>query len=157
MVHPKSADKVRLYYKPTCTKSSEAKKILDAAGVEYEEIRYMENPPSYDELKIIAKVLEDDVRRLMRDKEAKEEGWQADGNASESEMLKFLAEHPAALQRPIVVRGDRAVIGRPVDKILKLIPEATEGAKHTPTKDTATAPGPAAGENPPPKEYGRSR
>lgn len=156
MVHPKTPDKVRLYHKPTCSKCRGAKEILDDAGIEYEEIRYMEDPPTYDELKIIAKVLDDPVRDLLRDKEAQEAGWDKDGNASDEQILKFLAEHPAALQRPLVVRGERAVIGRPPDKILALIPEADEEKKHTPGHEAPSKPGPAAGEHPPPRQYGRN-
>lgn len=158
MVHPKTADKVRFYHKPTCSKSREAKQILDDSGVEYEEIRYMETPPSYDELKLIAKVLEGDVHEMMRDEDARKEGWEGNGNASENEILKFLAEHPAALQRPIVVRGDRAVVARPPDKLIKLIAQVKRDPMRSQSGNKPVSkPGPAAGENPPPPQFGRSK
>lgn len=159
-MHPKTPDKVRLYYKPTCSKSRTAKDILDASDVPYELIHYMEAPPNYDDLKLIAKVLEGDVRDMMRDKEAEEEGWDGKGSATEHDILKFLSEHPAALQRPIAVRGERAVIARPPDKILLLIDRPERGATRTeggnlPAHEGGA--GPATGENPPPRQYGRPK
>lgn len=159
-MHAKTPDKVRLYYKPTCSKSRTAKDLLDASDVPYELIRYMETPPSYDELKLIAKVLEGDVREMMRDKEAREEGWEGDGNASDEQILRFLADHPAALQRPIAVRGDRAVIARPPERLMALIERPERDATRTeggniPSHEGGA--GPATGEHPPPRQYGRSK
>lgn len=159
-MHAKTPDKVRLYYKPTCSKSQTAKDLLDASNVPYELIRYMETPPSYDELKLIAKVLEGDVREMLREEEAKEAGWDGSGNADAHDILSFLAEHPAALQRPIAVRGDRAVIARPPDKILQLIERPERGATRTEGGNLPSAKGragPAPGENLPPRQYGRSK
>lgn len=112
----------RFYHKPTCSKSRETKKLLDENGVGYDTILYIENPPSYDELKDIAGNLTNaTVQDLLRPKEAKEAGWGKGKDASDDEVLRFLAAHPTALQRPIVVKDGKAVLGRPVEDVKKLL------------------------------------
>lgn len=108
-----------LYHKPTCSKSREAKKLLDDAGVEYETILYIEEPLSFSELKDLAKMLDGDVRDLIRDREARSAGW--DGDDSKEAILRFLADHPEAMQRPILTDGKRAVIGRPTENVKVLL------------------------------------
>lgn len=110
-----------LYHKPTCSKSREAKRILDESGTPYDLVLYMEDPPSLEELQAIAKKLDGDPKELMRVKEAIEAGFEWEREHSDDDVLAFVAKHPAALQRPILVTPDRAVIGRPTEKVEELV------------------------------------
>lgn len=114
---------VTIYHKPTCTKSRETKKMLDAAGVDYDTTLYIEDPPSLEALRRIADDLQGfTVRDMLREKEAKAEGWDPETQGSDEDILAFLAAHPVALQRPIVVAEDgRAAIGRPPAKVAELL------------------------------------
>ncbi|MBW3582921.1 MAG: arsenate reductase family protein [Euryarchaeota archaeon] len=112
-----------LYHKPTCSKSREAKRILDESGIPYDVVLYMEDPPSLEDLQAIAKKLDGEPKELMRPKEAIEAGFEMDRGHSDDDVLAFVAKHPAALQRPIVVTPDRAVIGRPTEKVEDLVEE----------------------------------
>lgn len=109
------------YHKPTCSKSREMKRVLDDAGVGFDTVLYIEEPPSRTELERIADGLEDaTLADLMRPKEAKEAGWNGDAS-DRNAVLSFLCEHPEALQRPIVVKGARAIIGRPTENVERFL------------------------------------
>jgi arsenate reductase len=104
-----------------CSKSRGAEAILRERGVEYLRIPYLEEAPTRAELERVLKLLgTDDPRVLIREGEPeyKELGL---ADASQEELLDALASHPALLQRPVVIRGDRAVVARPAEKVLELL------------------------------------
>lgn len=109
-----------LYHNPRCSKSREAKQILDSADRPYDTVLYLENPPDRATLAALARAV-DDPRQLVRAKEAREAGWSDTDGADADAVARFLAEHPCALQRPVVVRGDRVVIGRPPERVRELL------------------------------------
>ncbi|OQP34681.1 arsenate reductase (glutaredoxin) [Pantoea latae] len=112
---------VTLYHNPRCSKSRETLALLTAHGVEPEIVRYLESPPDRDTLQILLQKLGmASARQLMR---TKEDLYKALGleNASESELLDALAAHPALLERPIVINGDRARLGRPPEAVLAIL------------------------------------
>lgn len=112
---------VTLYHNPRCSKSRETLALLTAHGVEPEIVRYLESPPDRDTLQILLQKLGmASTRQLMR---TKEDLYKALGleNASESELLDALAAHPALLERPIVINGDRARLGRPPEAVLAIL------------------------------------
>lgn len=107
------------YHKPTCSKSRETKKLLDETGASYDTVLYIEKPPSLSELQKLAKILDGDVKDMLRPKEAKEAGWT--GGDDPDAILQFIAKHPETMQRPIVTDGKTAVIGRPIENVRKLL------------------------------------
>ncbi len=112
---------VTLYHNPRCSKSRETLALLTAHGVEPEIVRYLESPPDRDTLQILLQKLGmASARQLMR---TKEDLYKALGleNASESKLLDALAAHPALLERPIVINGDRARLGRPPEAVLAIL------------------------------------
>lgn len=112
---------VTLYHNPRCSKSRETLALLTAHGVEPEIVRYLESPPDRDTLQILLQKLGmASARQLMR---TKEDLYKALGleNASENELLDALAAHPALLERPIVINGDRARLGRPPEAVLAIL------------------------------------
>lgn len=111
----------QLYFNPSCSKCRSAQALLDEHQVEAEVIRYLDQPPTVEELRHLMDLLSiDDPRLMMRTAEpAYAELGLAD--ASADALLQAITEHPILLERPIYVVGDRAVIARPPDKLLDLL------------------------------------
>jgi arsenate reductase len=115
------ADEVKMWFNPNCSKCRGARDLMDEAGVACELVRYLDEAPSRDELERVMKLLDiDDPRAMMRTGEAdyKELGL---ATADRDQLLDAMTEHPILIERPIVIRGDRAVIGRPPEKALELL------------------------------------
>lgn len=113
-----------VWHNPRCGKSRGALEILDAAGVAYSVRRYLDDPPSVAELDELLAKLALEPRELMRTKESlyRELGL-ADEALSRADLLRALAENPRLIERPVLVAGDRAVIGRPSERVAELLAE----------------------------------
>lgn len=114
--------KITIYHNPRCSKSRQALDLLRKSGVEPSIVEYLKNPPGKQELKEILKRLGMEPRDLMRKMEAAyRENKLDDPELSRDQLIAALAEHPVLIERPIVVAGDKAVVGRPPEKILDLL------------------------------------
>ena len=115
-------DKFTVYQKSTCSKCRTTLRLLKEPGVEFETINYYETPLTETDLRGLLKKLGLTVRDILRKDEpvAKELGI-GKKEFSDAELLALMAKHPDLIQRPIVVRGDRAVLGRPPENIEKLL------------------------------------
>ena len=92
------------------------------APVTAEIIDYLEDPPSADELRRIIDLLGIPARELMRTTEdVYKEAELDDESLSDNEIIDAICEYPALLQRPIVISGNRAIIGRPPSRVLEII------------------------------------
>jgi arsenate reductase len=110
-----------VYFNPSCSKCRTAQSILADKGVEATFIRYLDTPPTIDELRRLMTLLAiDDPRAMMRTGEAIYRELELD-KASGDELLAAVAANPILLERPIVVVGDRAVIARPADRLLEIL------------------------------------
>lgn len=113
---------IRIYHNPECSKSRAALALLEENDVDPQIIYYMETPPSIDEIKsLLAKLdlkLLDIIRRSEDDFD---ELGLDDETLSEEIILDLLQKHPQLLQRPIIVKGDIAIIARPPEDGLTLI------------------------------------
>ena len=89
-------------------------------GVEHESVNYLEHPLSADELKKLLRRAGLKPTDVLRTKEPAYREFVAGKNLNDEELLKLIATHPELLQRPIVVRGDEAVLARPVENLKKL-------------------------------------
>lgn len=89
-------------------------------GVEFETVKYIENPLSVTELKELLRRAGLAPLEVIRTKEPAYKELVAGKTLTDDELLKLLAAHPELLQRPIVMRGDRAVLARPVENLKKL-------------------------------------
>jgi arsenate reductase len=93
---------------------------LTEQGVEHESVNYLEHPLSADELKKLLRRAGLKPTDVLRTKEPAYREFVAGKNLNDEELLKLIATHPELLQRPIVVRGDEAVLARPVENLKKL-------------------------------------
>ena len=113
-------DDVLVYFNPNSSKCRGARDLLGEQGVDAEYFRYLEDAPSREELERVMGLLGiDDPRQMMRTGEDvyKELGLAA---ADRDALLDAMTKHPILIERPIVIRGDRAVIARPPEKLLDL-------------------------------------
>ncbi|TRX75604.1 arsenate reductase (glutaredoxin) [Pseudomonas mangiferae] len=112
-----------LYHNPRCSKSRAALDLLEARGVTPRVVRYLETPPDADTLKALLAKLGIGARQLLR---TGEEDYQtlglADPALGDAELIAAMAAHPKLIERPILVVGDRAVIGRPPENVLEILP-----------------------------------
>ncbi len=112
----------RIYHNPRCSKSRQALALLEEHGVVPEIIRYLETPPTAAELADLLDKLGLQPRDLMRQKEAeyKELGLDNPGLSNDALIAAMIA-HPKLIERPIVVKGSKAALGRPPESVLTLL------------------------------------
>ena len=115
-------DDIKIYHNPRCSKSRASLALLEENDIKPEIIYYLESPPSLEELRELLGKLGIGVRDILRKSEDEyDELSLGDASLSDEILFDFLQKHPKLLQRPIVVRGDQAVIGRPPENVLTLI------------------------------------
>lgn len=111
---------LRIYHNARCSKSRSACALIAEAGVPVEVVNYLEAPPSREELVALLRKLGMRPSELLRRGEAVFAEQYGGRELSEAEALEALLAHPILMERPIVVRGDRAVVARPPERVRKL-------------------------------------
>lgn len=113
---------VTIYHNPRCSKSRQTLALLEEQGIEPQIVKYLEETPNADELKAVLAKLGISARDLLRKKEAeyKEAGLDNEG-LSDDEVIAKMIEFPKLIERPIVVKGDAARIGRPPESVLEIL------------------------------------
>jgi arsenate reductase len=119
----KTLMKTVIYHNPRCSKSREALQLLRAGGVEPTVVEYLKTPPSAAELDALCRKLDLEPQALVRFKEAEAKALNlsAKDPRPRAEWLALLAAHPLLIERPIVVRGARACLGRPPEVVRALL------------------------------------
>jgi arsenate reductase (glutaredoxin) len=116
------AESVVIFHNTSCSKSRGALEILRDRGVEHEVVLYKQDPPDRETLERIVDLVADPPSDLVRrDPLFKELGLTSDDVQTKDQVVDVLVAHPELMQRPIVVRGDRAVIGRPPENVEALL------------------------------------
>ncbi len=110
-----------IYHNARCSKSRSACEIVAGRGIEARIVEYLKTPPSRDELCAVLQKLGMKASELVRRGEEEYKQHYAGRTLTEDEWLDALIEHPILIERPIVVRGDRAVVGRPPEKVMELL------------------------------------
>jgi len=112
---------IKIYHNPRCSKSRNTLALLEEQGVEAEVIKYLDTPPTKQELKELLKMLGMSARELIRIKEEiyKELGLK-DIN-DEDKLIEAMVANPKLIERPIVVKDGKAVIGRPIENVVELL------------------------------------
>ncbi|MEE1867029.1 MULTISPECIES: arsenate reductase (glutaredoxin) [Pseudomonas] len=112
-----------LYHNPRCSKSRAALELLEARGLAPTVVRYLETPPDAATLTTLLGKLDIDARQLLRSGEDEYKMLNlADPALSDAQLIDAMVKHPKLIERPILVAGDKAVIGRPPEKVLEILP-----------------------------------
>ncbi len=110
-------EKITVYEKPTCSKCRELKKLLTEKGVEFEDVNYFEQPLSAAVLKDLLRKAGIRPRDAVRTNEPAYREFVGKRELSDDELISLMVEHPELIQRPIVVRGNKAVLARPAERL----------------------------------------
>jgi len=116
-------DDTTVWFNPSCSKCRSARDLLAEQGVDASYVRYLEDTPSRDEIERVLGLLGfDDPRQMMRTGEqVYGELGLGDESVGREQLLDAMAANPILIERPIVIRGDRAVISRPPERLLELL------------------------------------
>ncbi|GGE72010.1 arsenate reductase [Streptosporangium jomthongense] len=113
---------IRIFHNPRCSKSRQTLELLKEQGIEPEIIRYLETPPTEQELTNILKTLNREPRELMRtgEKEYKELGLD-NPDLSHGQLIAAMVANPKLIERPIVLANGKAEVGRPPENVLAIL------------------------------------
>jgi arsenate reductase len=110
---------VTIYHNPRCSKSRQTLDLLTSRGIEPRVVEYLKTPPTAEEIRGLLARLGLPARDLVRRKEAAEAGL--DLSLPDDALVEGMAANPAVIERPIVVNGDRAALGRPPEAVLAIL------------------------------------
>src|SRR6267378_5805213 len=111
---------VRIYHNPRCNTSRKTLALLRDKGVEPEIVEYLKTPYTAAQLKTLLGQMKMPARALVRKKEAAEAGIDP-ARLSEDQLIAAMVKHPIIVERPIVVSGNKAALGRPPEKVLEVL------------------------------------
>lgn len=112
---------MKIYHNPRCRKSRETLQILNDSGIEPEIIEYLKYPPELNELNDILRKLQISPEQLVRKGEKLYKEQYKGKSIGDQEWLQILSSNPVLIERPIVVDGEKAVIGRPPENVKQLL------------------------------------
>ncbi|PIF03664.1 MAG: arsenate reductase (glutaredoxin) [Arcobacter sp.] len=112
---------IQIWHNNRCSKSREAKAILEKADLEFEVFEYLKNDFSKEELlKLMAQLKVTDIKDMLRHKE-KEYKELDIANKSQNEILELVVQNPKLIERPIIIKDNKAVIARPMENLINLL------------------------------------
>jgi len=112
---------VIIWHNPRCSKSRQTLALIEEQGSSVEIIKYLESTPGIEEIKDVLKKLGLSARELMRTKEAIYKELDLKNVEDESQLIQAMAENPKLIERPVVIMGDKAVLGRPPEKVIDFL------------------------------------
>ena len=113
---------VTIYHNPRCSKSRQTLQLIEENNIEAVVVEYLKTPPSKAELKNILKMLNMTPRDLLRKKETEYSAQGLDDmSLSDDQIIDIMIAHPKLIERPIVVTGGKAALGRPPENVLDII------------------------------------
>ncbi|MFT7879854.1 MAG: arsenate reductase (glutaredoxin) [Sulfurimonas sp.] len=112
---------VTIWHNPRCSKSRDSFKLLEEKGIDAEVIKYLDTPPTKEELKEVLKMLGMAPRELMRTKEEIYKELNLKEEEDDEKLIEAMVENPKLIERPIVIKEGKAVVGRPIEKVIELI------------------------------------
>jgi arsenate reductase len=121
MALPSSADELLLLHNPKCSKSRATLALLEDRGAVFATRLYLEDPLDVDELRELGRRLGRAPIEFTRTKQSEFETAGLSKSADAEAILSAMAAHPILMERPVLVRGDRAAIGRPPEDVLALL------------------------------------
>lgn len=117
----KPEERITVYHNTRCTKSREACSILEKKKIAFDTVEYLKTPLNAKELKDLLKKLGLKAGELVRKKEPLFQEKFASKKLTEAQWIKTMIQYPILIERPILVKGDIAIIGRPPEKVLELL------------------------------------
>jgi arsenate reductase len=112
---------VTIYHNPRCSKSRQTLQLLQDNNIDAEIVEYLKNTPDMAEMKILLSQLDMTAQQLMRNKEAiYKELNLSDASLTQEQLIEAMINNPKLIERPIVVKDDKAKIGRPPEQVLEL-------------------------------------
>ncbi|ETS99952.1 arsenate reductase (glutaredoxin) [Providencia sp. PROV188] len=116
-------DSIKIYHNPRCSKSRETLALLQEKGITPTVVEYLTTPPSIAEIEKLLKMLGfTDARQLMRTKEdIYKELKLADNSVTQAQLIQAMHDNPKLIERPIVVKGKKAKLGRPPEQVLEIL------------------------------------
>lgn len=115
---------ITIYHNPRCRKSREGLEIVEQSGLPYQVVEYLKHPLNEAGIKDLLHKLGPDAQSLIRKNEALWKEQFRGRDLSDTDLISALAAHPILMERPVVVCGEQAVIGRPPSKISELLAKA---------------------------------
>ncbi|MDQ6988740.1 MAG: arsenate reductase (glutaredoxin) [Mariprofundaceae bacterium] len=112
---------IQMYHNPNCTKSRLTLALLEEKGVDFELIEYLKNPPTAAELEVILQKLGKAPLEFMRTGEAEFKQHIQGQDLSRAAMIDVMVAYPKLIERPVVVNGDKAAVGRPPELVLPVL------------------------------------
>lgn len=112
---------VTIWHNPRCGKSRDSFKLLEEKGVEAEVVKYLDTPPTVDELKELLGMLGMAPRELMRTKEAIYKELDLKNESDDEKLIEAMVANPKLIERPIVIKDGKAVVGRPIENVIELL------------------------------------
>ncbi|RTY94907.1 arsenate reductase (glutaredoxin) [Flavobacterium sp. GT3R68] len=112
---------IQVYHNSRCSKSRECLAFIEDSGQEFEVIKYLEDTPTYDELKTVIEKLGINPIELVRQKEKVWIDNFKGKEMSDKEIIHAMISNPILIERPIVINGDKAIIARPIEKAATFI------------------------------------
>jgi arsenate reductase len=112
---------IKIWHNPRCSKSRDSFKLLEEKGIDAEVVKYLEDVPTKEELTELLAMLDMTARELIRTKEDVYKELNLKDETSQEALIEAMVANPKLIERPIVIRGNRAVIGRPIEKVIELI------------------------------------
>jgi arsenate reductase len=113
---------IQIYHNPRCSKSRETLALLQEQGIEPEVVEYLKDIPSAADIKTLLSKLGITARALLRSKEAEyKEAGLDDQSLSDDDIIAAMVRFPKLIERPIVVNGNQARIGRPPQQVLEIL------------------------------------
>ncbi|WP_299008289.1 arsenate reductase (glutaredoxin) [uncultured Tenacibaculum sp.] len=112
---------IKIYHNPRCSKSRQSLEILENSGKEFKTVKYLDTIPSEEELKGVISLLNISPIDLVRKNEKIWKEEYKGKELSDAEIIKAMVENPKLIERPIVINGNKAVVGRPPENIKEII------------------------------------
>jgi len=112
---------VKIWHNPRCSKSRNAAVLLEEKGVDAEVVKYLDSPPSKEEITEVLKMLGISARELMRTKEEIYTTLDLKNESDEEKLIDAMVANPKLIERPIVIKDGKAAIGRPIENIVNLL------------------------------------
>lgn len=114
-------EEITIWHNPECSKSRNALNLLEEKNIDSNIFNYLESKPSKEQIRNVLKLLDISAKELLRTKEATYSELNLENIDSENDLISAMVENPILIERPIIIKGDEAVIARPIENLELLL------------------------------------